>query len=198
MKGKCDDLLHQLQEIGTGAGECLVCLQKTFISNSREASMACTERLSDIRAKEAEMMKAIANSARTAAEKEVLKDVVRHFLRICRHLEDLAGTLQKKMKENILFSDRGVTEVSFLSQTLADILRATADLVLVRNPILIRYVLESETMVEKTTIEYATQHEERLVEGLCIPMASPIYLSMLDTFKGIAWEAKNIAEKMSA
>lgn len=198
MKGKCDDLLHQIHEMGTGAGECLACLQKTFISNSREASLACTERLSDIRAKEPEMMKAIASSARTAAEKQGLKDVVRHFLSICGHLEDLAGTLRQKVKENILFSDRGVTEVSFLSQTLADILRAAADLVLVRNPILIRYVLESETVVEKMTIEYATQHEERLIEGLCLPVAAPVFLSMLDAFKGIAREAKGVAEKMSA
>jgi len=198
MKGKCDDLLHQIHEMGTGAGECLTCLQKTFISNSREASMECREKLEAIRAGEPEMMKAIANSGRSGEEKEALKDVARHFLRICGHLDDMADTLLKKTRENILFSDRGVTEVSFLSQTLADILRATADLVLVRNPILIRYVLESETMVEKMTIEYATQHEERLIEGLCLPVAAPVFLSMLDAFKGIAREAKGIAERMAA
>lgn len=198
MKGKCDDLLHQIHEMGTGAGECLACLQKAFISNSREASLACMEKLTAIRAKEPELMKAVANSNRTGVEKAAMKEVVSHFLRICEHLEDMAETLRKKSRENILFSDRGVTEVSFLSQTLADILRATADLVLVRNPILIRYVLESETMVEKMTIEYATQHEERLIEGLCLPLAAPVFLSMLDSFKGIAREAKSVAEKMSA
>lgn len=198
MKEKCDDLLHHIQELGTGAGECLTCLQKTFISNSREASLACIEKLTAIRAKEPELMKAVANSSRTDSEKAALKEVVSHFLRICGYLENMADTLRKKSSENILFSDRGVTEISFLSQTLADILRATADLVLVRNPILIRYVLESETMVEKMTIEYATQHEERLIEGLCLPLAAPVFLSMLDTFKGIAREAKAVAEKLSA
>jgi Na+/phosphate symporter len=198
MKEKCDDLLYQIHAMGTGAGECLTCLQKTLTGNSPEAAMECLEKLAAVRAREPEMMAAIASSTQTVVEKESLKDIVRHFLRICGHLEDMAETLRKKARANVLFSDRGVTEVSFLSQALTDILKAAADLVLVRNPVLIRYVLESEAMVEKMTIEYATQHEERLIEGLCLPLAAPVYLSMLDTFKGIAREAKGIAEKISA
>lgn len=197
MTGTCDGLLHQLHEMGVGTCECLACLQKKFISNSPEAARECREKIAAIKAKAPELVKTVEHSEREKEEKEKLKEVTRHFLKICEHLEELADTLHKKAKENILFSDRGVTEVSFLSQTLGDILRATADLILVKNPILIRYVLESESMVERVTIEYATQHEERLVEGLCLPLASPIYLSILDTFKGIAREAKGITEKMS-
>jgi Na+/phosphate symporter len=198
MKGTCDELLHQIHEMGVGTGDCLTCLQKKFISHSPEAAKSCRDKIAAIRAKAPEIVKAIEHSEREKSEKERIKDVSRHFLRICEHLEDLADTLHKKARENILFSDRGVTEVCYLFQTLGDILRATADLILVQNPILIRYVLESEAVVEKVTIEYATQHEERLIEGLCLPLASPIYLRILDTFKGIAREAKGIAEKMSS
>ena len=44
--------------------------------------------------------------------------------------------------------------------------------------------------------EYATLHEERLIEGLCLPVASSLYINMLDSIKNIAWHAKEIATKL--
>lgn len=197
MKGKCDELIHQIQGLGIGAVECLECLQKTFIRDSLEAVRECRDKIAHMRAKEHEILKNVDISERSKAEKEELKEICRLFLKIYGYLEEMADTLQKKARENILFSDRAITEISFLSQTLADILRATADIVVVKNPILIRYVKESEAMVAKATIEYATHHEERLIEGLCLPVASPIFLKLLEDFNGMAREAKGIASKIS-
>ena len=198
MKGKCDELIHQIQGMGIGAAECLACLQKTFISHSLEAARECRDKIAVMRAKEREIVKNVERSERPSAEKEELKEVCRLFLEICGYLEAMADTLQKKAREHILFSNRAVTEISFLSQTLADVLRATADLVVVKNPVLMRYVKESEAMVAKVSREYATHHEERLIEGLCLPVASPIFLKLLDEFNGMARKAKEIAERMSA
>lgn len=198
MRGKCDELLHQIQDMGIGTVECLACLQKTFICHSLEAVRECRDRIAAIRAKMHEIVRNVERSERAKAEKEELEEVCRLFLAICGHLEEMADTLHKKARENILFSDRAITELSFLFHTLADMLKAAADLVLVRNPTLIRHVKDSEEIVAKATIEYATHHEERLIEGLCLPVASPIFLKMLECFKGIAREAKGIADKMGA
>jgi len=191
------ELVHRMHAMGAKTGECLALLQKAFIYSDRDSLDLCSAQLSAIRAGVPEISKKVADTARQDKTKEIYADVPRHFLEICNHLEILAEMLKKKIDENILFSDRAITELSFLSQSLFEILNAATDLVLVKNPILIRYVEESEAMVEKTTTEYATRHEERLIEGLCLPISSSVFLKLLETLKGIAREARSIAESMS-
>jgi Na+/phosphate symporter len=191
------ELIHQMHEMGTRTGNCLGLLQKAFINSSRESLSDCLRQLAEIKAQEPELSKKVAQMIRQEEERKVYAEIPKHILGICGHLEILAEMLKKKIDENILFSDRAVTEISFLSQSLLEILNAATDLVLVKNPILVRYVAESETMVEKATIQYATHHEERLIEGLCLPMASSVFLKVLDSLKGIAREAKCIAESMT-
>jgi Na+/phosphate symporter len=59
-------------------------------------------------------------------------------------------------------------------------------------------VRESAAEISRSASEFATMHEERLIEGLCMPKASPLFLDILDAIKGIAWHAKEIAEKLTA
>lgn len=191
------ELVHKLHTMGTKTGKCLELLQKAFIYSSCESLNSCIDQLAAIRSSEQKLSKEVAAMVRQNKEREAYAEIPRHFLGICDQLEILAETLRKKIDENILFSDRAITEVSFLSQSLMEILKAASDLVLVKNPILVRYVEESEAMVVKATIEYATHHEERLIEGLCLPVASSVFLKMLEAIKEIAREAKEIANSMS-
>ncbi len=41
-------------------------------------------------------------------------------------------------------------------------------------------------------------HSLRLIEGLCIPFASSLYINMLDEIKNIGWHAREIATKLTA
>ncbi len=197
MKTLYEEVRHELHEIGTGTGSCMVLLQRAFMKNSLEPVNACREKLTVIRNAEPELAKKVAELVRKDETKKEYSAILHHLMRICDDLAKLTEPLEIKIKERILFSDRAVTEISFLSQNLTELLKATGDLILVKNPVLIRYVEESETMVAKMAIEYATQHEERMIEGLCLPVASPLFLKMLDTFKGIAREAKGIASEVS-
>lgn len=191
------ELTHQIHEMGSKTGNCLSLLQKAFIYSSRKSLEDCQRKLAAIEAQEPVLSKKIAEMVRQEKERKVYAEIPKHFLEICGHLEVLAEMLRKKIDENILFSDRAVTEISFLSQNLLEILNAATDLVLVKNPILVRYVEESEAMVEKATIQYATHHEERLIEGLCLPMSSSVFLKVLESLKGIAREAKCISQRMA-
>jgi Na+/phosphate symporter len=191
------ELVHEMHALGTKTGECLALLQKAFIFSDRESLDHCVAQLAELKEGELKISKKIADAARQDKAKDSYSCIPKHFLEICENLETLAGMLQKKITENILFSDRAITELSFLSQSLIEILNAATDLVLVKNPILIRYVQESETMVEKATNQYATHHEERLIEGLCLQVSSSVFLKILEAFKGIARNAKHIAESMA-
>ncbi|OPY13176.1 MAG: hypothetical protein A4E69_01786 [Syntrophus sp. PtaB.Bin138] len=197
MKTLYEEVRHEMHEIGTGAEHCMVLLQRAFMRNSLDPLNACREKLAVFKNAEPELAKKVKELARKDESKKVYAAIFQCLVSICDDLAELTEPLEKKIKEKVLFSDRAVTEISFLSQNLAELLKATGDLILVKNPILLRYVLESESMVVKMAIEYATQHEERMIEGLCLPVASPIFLRMLELFKGIARQAKEIASTLS-
>ncbi|MDD3293957.1 MAG: hypothetical protein PHG20_04645 [Geobacteraceae bacterium] len=197
MKTLYEEVRHEMHEIGTGAEHCMVLLQRAFMRNSLDPLNACRDKLAVYKNAEPELAKKVKELARKDESKRVYAAIFQCLVSICDDLAELTEPLEKKIKEKVLFSDRAVTEVSFLSQNLAELLKATGDLILVKNPVLLRYVLESESMVVKMAIEYATQHEERMIEGLCLPVASPIFLRMLELFMGIARQAKEIASTLS-
>ncbi|MDH4027902.1 MAG: hypothetical protein OEU95_03610 [Nitrospirota bacterium] len=119
--------------------------------------------------------------------------VTAHLMNIWRNLINLHDLIDKKIRENILFSDKGVNETTYLIQRLAEILRPAADMVLARNTFLKRYIEESQADIEKNAAEYATFHETRLITGECSPVASSLYLGMLEAIKNIAWNTKEMA-----
>jgi len=39
-------------------------------------------------------------------------------------------------------------------------------------------------------------HEERLIRGECLPIASSLFIGMLEAIKSIAWHTKEITTKL--
>ena len=118
-------------------------------------------------------------------------------MKIVENLEKLSEIIDKKIRDNILFSDRAVKETVFLLQRLIEILSPTGDIILARNTFLSMYIEESQEGVGKMAREYATFHEERLIQGVCLPVSSSLYVNMLNAIKNIAWHAKEIAVKLA-
>lgn len=119
-----------------------------------------------------------------------------HVGRMGEGIASIASSMKAKMRENVLFSDRAMSEIEFMFGWVRDILANARDLVLAPNILVARHMAEAEAALEKTADEYATRHEERLIEGLCTPKASQLYIQMIDAFKGIAWHAKEIAKDL--
>jgi Na+/phosphate symporter len=107
----------------------------------------------------------------------------------------LNESVGKKVKEDILFSDRAISELSILIQKLKETLKNTSDLLATKNAVLVQHINGCEEDIVRKALEFATQHEERLVEGLCLPVSSHLYLNMLNSIRCIAWDAKEIATK---
>lgn len=119
-----------------------------------------------------------------------------HMESIAGDLDKIASTVGRKVAEDLLFSDKAVNEVNFLFEKTRDILVNTRDMVLARNTIIGSYLVEAEHALVVLANDFSTRHEERLIEGLCLPRASAVYLDLLDAFKGIAWHAKEIARAL--
>ena len=116
-----------------------------------------------------------------------------HFRRISHNLEEILTAISRKIHEKVLFSDKGADEINRLLNETESLLYNIADLIITRNTVIAKEVnLIAESILEKA-IEYTTLHEERLIQGMCLPVASSIYIHIIDAVRGIAWHGKEIA-----
>lgn len=129
------------------------------------------------------------------------------FLRlhsILTHLNIIAGTfagladpLDKKIKGGVLFSDKAVSQTNFLFDQLTGLLRSLVDIILTENEFLKKYAVEESQKLTRACMSFATEHEDRLIEGLCTPQAAPIFLAVLDRVQIIGQHQTDIAKLLA-
>jgi Na+/phosphate symporter len=120
-----------------------------------------------------------------------------HIEVMAKNMGRVSAGLRKKIKEDILFSDRALGELDYMFERVRDIAVNARDMVLARNTLVARHLAEADRALVMSANDYATQHEERLIEGTCLPKASALYLEMLDAFKDTASHAKNIGRDLA-
>lgn len=196
MKENVKELMKTMHDMAGEFEECLSLLQAAFIYNSLKPLHECNEIIESVKKNNPGLTDNITDAARDNPDLKPYVPVPAHLFRIAEDIEKLSWIIEKKIKGRILFSEKAVTEVTFLLQRLADILKPASDIILAKNYFLSRYIMESEKGVINRASEYATLHEERLIEGLCLQVASSLYINMLDSIKNIAWNAKEIADKL--
>jgi Na+/phosphate symporter len=64
--------------------------------------------------------------------------------------------------------------------------------------VLIRYIKEEGEKFQYMIGEYALAHQERLIQGTCIPKASSVYLAILDYLADIERHIRQMAYKITA
>jgi Na+/phosphate symporter len=191
------ELLKTLHDMTDVIEECISSLQTAFIYNNLSPLTDVHEKCDALKKEIPTLTEQIVSSSRDNPH-------IRHYVPIPTHIammadstERLSELISKRIKEDILFSDRAISEITFLLQRLIDIVRPASDIILAPNSILGNYIRESEAGIVRRANDYATQHEERLIEGLCLPAASALYINILDSIKNIAWHCKEIANKLA-
>ncbi len=191
-------LISKLHDMSHSAGECIYLLQNAFIYNSSKFLDECEAKAKEIHQSEKTLTQGFVEETKKSPDAKVYVPAPGHIERMGAYMEDIIGCMRTKIKDEILFSDKAISEITFLLQRIQEVLNNISDIILARNAIMGRYVKESEAEISRSANEFATLHEERLIEGLCMPKASPLFLDILDAIKGIAWHAKEIAEKLTA
>ena len=192
------DVLMVLHETGNTTEDCISSIQTALIYNTSLPLKDCKAKFDNIKKQEFLLTEKVTDIISNDQSVEQYVTLPGHFSRIASNIEKLNELVDKKNQGNILFSDKAVNEAIFLLQRLIEMLRPATDMILARNIFLSTYVQKSQTGLSKMADEYATLHEERLVTGECNPVASSLYLNMLDQIKSIAWHIKEITVKLAA
>ncbi len=140
------------------------------------------------------LVEALVKDVRKDPNVACLIPTVTRLEQMLRYMVRIEAAIAAKHSGQILFSDKAYKELGYLMERLRDIIVHTKDYVLTGSALGALHVIRTETVVEKAADDAATAHEDRLIEGLCLPVASGLFIEMLDCIKSIAWYAREIAE----
>jgi Na+/phosphate symporter len=112
------------------------------------------------------------------------------------NIEGIIDRLKPMVRDHILFSERALREVNEIFQETMDLLESLPDLILTQNKQMAQHIGEQVRSVFKIANGFSEEHEERLVEGICIPKSSPTYLSILESLKGVIAHTLEVSGKI--
>ncbi|MFQ5456156.1 MAG: PhoU domain-containing protein [Nitrospirota bacterium] len=120
-----------------------------------------------------------------------------HLERIGDDIESIISCVKTKINEAILFSEKAANEHNLLFSKTSELMKSTEDIIITQNNVLINHVKKEVALFVRTADEFATEHEERLISGVCSPKSSSMYIDILDSLKEVVWHIGEIANKVS-
>ena len=118
------------------------------------------------------------------------------FDRMTYNIEGILDRLKSKVQNHIFFSDRAVKEVNDVFQEAMRLLENLPNLITTQNKILAQRIGEEGRSIFKIANGYSDEHEERLIQGICVPKHSPIYLGILESLKGVIVHTLEVSGKI--
>ena len=107
------------------------------------------------------------------------------FDRMAYNIEGILDRLRAKSENHILFSDGAVKEVNDIFQEAMRLLEYLPNLITTENKLLGQRIGEEGRSIFEIVNTYSEEHEERLIQGICEPKHSPVYLGILESLKGV-------------
>ena len=126
-----------------------------------------------------------------------LLSILTHLNMIAETFAGLSSPLEKKIKDAVLFSDKAVTQTNRLFDSAAGLLRTLLDILLTDNDFLKKYAVDESRKLSHNCMVFASEHEDRLIEGVCAPQAAPIFLAILDRMQILGQHQMEIARLLS-
>jgi len=132
-------------------------------------------------------------------EKEWVKpylSMASSFERMGYNMDGMVDRLNSMLKERIPFSDRAIKEVNDIFQEAMDLLESLPDLIQKKDILFAQHMGERVRSILKIANGYSEEHEERLIQGVCVPKSSPIYLGLIESLRGVIAHTLEIGGKI--
>ncbi len=170
-----------------------------FLKNKEEMIKDCDDKIGMIDTRVEEL------AVRVPVLELEEKEEITRILSIVNSLESVKYNVikvlnqsQVKIKEGILFTDKAVRELKEIFESVLNMVNDLNDVFITENQVLVQHIIDRIKEVESITQKYATEHEERLIKGECLPKSSTLYLLILDSLRDMLWHIKSIARELTA
>ncbi len=122
--------------------------------------------------------------------------IVSSLDRMAYNIEGILGRLGVKSQSHVLFSDQAVKEVNDVFQEATRLLENLPNLITTENKALAQRMGEEGRVMLKIANGYSETHEERLIQGICVPKSSPIYLGIIESLEGVIVHILEVSGKI--
>ncbi len=122
-----------------------------------------------------------------------LQSVANHLGIIGDNIGRCVDPIKQKIRGEVLFTAKAVTQTNFLFNQHAGMIRTVRDIIITDNEVLKNYLLEESRKLGNDALAFATEHEDRMIEGLCMPEAAPLFLALMDRMSTISQHEVEIA-----
>lgn len=162
-------------------------LQTGFKSERDEKLCDCESLFSQIREQEKNCTTDLVREYEVLGE-NVFRVAIRLPSRLERvgvMLEALMNCLRNKIKDGIPFSDKAHRELDEIFGLTIDILKNLRDAFLTHNKFLLDHIKGQASQLAELVEHARFAHWDRLERGFCSPLASSLYIRILDSFNSI-------------
>jgi len=116
--------------------------------------------------------------------------------KIASAIINIIGRRKRIMDGGLCFTDKAISEVEDLFVLLEEQFVDTRDFIVTRNPLLKNRIETLCAQIAQAADQDATEHQNRLVTGLCSPRSSYYYLEIVDAFKNMSRNLVDLSEKL--
>ena len=173
-------------------------IEKGFMEHKMETMNHAIEREREINDAERLLtlsMLELSKGARDEATRKellVLQQMIETFERMGDEAANLVERIEIKIAEKLLFSEKGVEEFIETYHTMKKSVDMMGRFLKGGDLTLKERVIDNGFHVKELVERYRKEHTERLLAGLCTPMAANMYFDMLDYTGNLARHSSNI------
>ncbi len=116
--------------------------------------------------------------------------------RVAALLKNLLQACETRNVQGMNFSDKANEEVDEMFRLLQAMLVDFRDVLRAPNKFLLDHVVTQADSIDQSCQDWALAHVERLLQGICAPRSSSVYLSMLESTQSLCRNIKVMAQKL--
>lgn len=172
-------------------------IEKAFMEHKTEILADAIKKEGQINAMEKELTAKVlelSKSVKDTKEIVALQQAVETLERMGDEALGLAERIEIKITEKLLFSEQGVKEFNETYGAMKSSVRMMREYLRRPDSALKDRVIDNGFHVKELVERYRKEHTERLVRGVCTPMAGNMYFDMLDFTGNLARHSSTIVK----
>lgn len=175
---------------------------RAFMEHDMDLIAEALARESELNDAEKEITSALVVWGRGSADKEeklavsAYADVVGDLELIGDYCKDILERVQTKIEEKLLFSEDAVSEYNNLYAATFKALQEIVAALDKDNFTLLKDASSKHDHIDTLVDKYRKQHNQRMLEGVCTPLACNMFLNMLDFTAAVYYHAKKISKNL--
>ena len=175
-------------------------IEKGFMENKPEPLSEAMKEEREINEIEKNLTLAILELSKSTKEEDkkeefsALLGVAETLERMGDEAANLIERMEIKIAERLLFSDTGVEQFNETYNAMKKSVDMMREFLKKPNPNLKERVIDNGFHVKELVERYRKEHNERLIKGICTPIAANMYFDMLDFTGNLARHSSNIVK----